>query len=146
MTKAEKTAEGIAEVQAELNEKGSEVDRLETQLQQKEIEIAELQTYIQPQVAAPVATGPSELHCKEYTTFTRVEERSSIDVRQIINDLDPTKAELTILQAVLNGKGKQIEELNKICQSMTDQPAENGKELVEEQQRLLQRLFPQCQC
>ena len=69
----------------------------------------ELQTRIQPQVAAPVASGPSELHGKEYTTFTRVEERSSIDVRQIINDLDTTKAELTILQAVLNGKEKQIE-------------------------------------
>ena len=93
-------------------------------------------------MAAPVATGPSELHGKEYTAFTRVEERSWIDVRQIINDLDTRKADLTILQAVLNGKEKQIEELNKKCQSMTDKPAETGKELVEEQQRLLQRLFP----
>ena len=65
LTKAEKTAEGIAEVQAELKEKVSEA-----QLQQKETEIAELQTRIQPQVAPPVATGPSELHGKEYTTFT----------------------------------------------------------------------------
>ena len=40
LTKAEKTAEGIAEVQAELKEKVSEVDRLEAQLQQKETEIA----------------------------------------------------------------------------------------------------------
>ena len=145
LTKAEKMAEGIAKVQAELKEKESEVDRLEAQLQQ-ETEIAELQTRIQPQVAAPVATGPSELHGKEYTTFTRVEEGSWIHVRQIVNDLDSTKAELTMLQAVLNGKEKQIEEVNKYCQSMTDKPAENGKELIEEQQRRLQRLFPQCQC
>ena len=40
LTKAERTAEGIAQVQAELKEKVSEVDRLETQLQQKEKEIA----------------------------------------------------------------------------------------------------------
>ena len=57
-------AEGVAEVQTELKEKVSEVDRLEAQLQQKETEIAELQTHTQPQVAAPVATGPSELHGK----------------------------------------------------------------------------------
>ena len=90
-TKAEKTAEGIAEVQAELKEKVSEVDRLEAQLQQKETEIAELLTRIQPQAAAPVATGPSELHGKEYTTFTRVDERSSIDVRQIIKTTSTQK-------------------------------------------------------
>ena len=78
----------------------------------------------------------------QYTPLTRVEERSWIDVRQITNDLDTTKAELTILQAVLNGKEKQIEELNKKCKSMRDKPAENGKGLVEEQQRLLQRLYP----
>ena len=65
LTKAEKMAEGIAEVQAELKEKVSEVDRLKAQFQQKDTEIAELQTRIQPQVAAPVATGPSK--------FTRVE-------------------------------------------------------------------------
>ena len=65
-----------------------------------------------------------------------------VDVRQIINDLDTTKAELNILQEMLNEKEKQIEGLNKKCQSMTDKPAENGKEVVEEQQRLLQRLFP----
>ena len=90
-TKAEKTAEGFAEVQAELKEKESEVDRLEAQLQQKETKIAELQTRIQPQVAAPVATGPSELHGKEYPTFTRVEERSSIDVCQIIETTSTQK-------------------------------------------------------
>ena len=90
-TKAERTVEVIAEVQAELKEKASEVDSLEAQLQQKETEIAELQTRIQPQVAAPFATGPSELHGKEYTTFTRVEERSSIDVRQIIETTSTQK-------------------------------------------------------
>ena len=91
LTKAERTAEGIAEVQTELKEKVSEVDRLKAQFQQKDTEIAELQTRIQPQVAAPVATGPSELHGKEYTTFTRVEERSSIDVRQIIETTSTQK-------------------------------------------------------
>ena len=61
------------------------------------------------QVAAPTVMGPSELHGKEYTTFTRVEERSSIDVSGILSDLDTKSAELTILQAVLTGKEKQIE-------------------------------------
>ena len=114
LTKAEKTAEGIAEVQAELKEEVSEVDRLKAQLQQKETKITELQTRIQPQVAAPVATGPSELHGKEYTTFTRVEGRSLIDIRQMINDLDTTKAELTIQQAVLNGSKQATQYLQQL--------------------------------
>ena len=68
------------------------------------------QASVQPQVAAAsMVSHMSELHGKEYTTFTRIEEKSSFDVRDILSDLDTKSAELTILQAVLNGKEKQIE-------------------------------------
>ena len=74
----------------------------------QELRQAQAQAQVQKEAAqvqaTPASPSAQSASLTDVTILTRVQEKSTLDVTRILNDLEEREAELTIMQAVLSQK------------------------------------------